>query len=98
MCIRDRSGQAQPVKSRPAPFIMRPCRKNSFFCRTVFSGVVCCVIILIYVICPDTEEADMPKGMFLMRSEKEMYDLILGFARADERVRGVILNLSLIHI
>ena len=34
----------------------------------------------------------MPKGMFLMRSEKEMYDLILGFARADERVRGVILN------
>ena len=34
----------------------------------------------------------MPKGMFLMRSEREMYDLILGFARADERVRGVILN------
>ena len=30
----------------------------------------------------------MPKGMFLMRSEREMYDLILGFARADERVRG----------
>ena len=34
----------------------------------------------------------MLKGMFLMRSEKEMYDLILGFARSDERVRGVILN------
>ena len=34
----------------------------------------------------------MPKGMFLMRSEREMYDLILGFARADERVHGGILN------
>lgn len=27
-----------------------------------------------------------------MRSEREMYDLILGFARSDERVRGGILN------
>ena len=34
----------------------------------------------------------MSNGMFLMRSEREMYDLILGFARADERVRGGILN------
>ena len=34
----------------------------------------------------------MSNGMFLMRSEREMYDLILGFARSDERVRGGILN------
>ena len=27
-----------------------------------------------------------------MRSEGEMYDLILNFARAEKRVRGVILN------
>ena len=27
-----------------------------------------------------------------MRSEQEMYELILGFAKADERVRAVILN------
>lgn len=27
-----------------------------------------------------------------MRSEREMYDLILGYARRDDRVRGVILN------
>ena len=33
-----------------------------------------------------------------MRSEREMYQLILGYAQQDPRVRGVILNLSLIHI
>ena len=27
-----------------------------------------------------------------MRSEKEMYDLILGYANADENIRAVILN------
>lgn len=34
----------------------------------------------------------MFKDMMPMRSENEMCDLILGFARSDDRVRGVILN------
>ena len=34
----------------------------------------------------------MPEKILNMRSERQMYDLILGFAKTDERVRGVILN------
>ena len=33
-----------------------------------------------------------------MRSEKEVYDIVLNFAKTDKRIRMVTLELSLIHI